>query len=162
MPKAKTIDRLALTLSHSEHLRKKFNSFSPVKNKTVKDFPPDFDIHNLGDECPMCHQHSLVHESGCVRCTACLWNACANSQQGREFSYSRKKVNILIPLNFAVGITVCLVGLSLASSIILNIWTQNLIEKCKTIMGFIFFLIERDRKREEEDTAEPAKIECSD
>lgn len=82
MAKAKTIDRLALTLSHSTHLRRKSrkpNPDAPPETKSdipISDIPPDIDIHALGDVCPMCGQHTLVHESGCVKCPSCSWSAC--------------------------------------------------------------------------------------
>ena len=77
MAKAKTIDRVALTLSHSALLRNRNSKGNTdVPNEPTNDIPPDIDIHALGDECPMCHQHTLIHESGCVKCPSCLWNAC--------------------------------------------------------------------------------------
>lgn len=81
MPKAKTIDRIALTLSHSNHLRKRSHNDNSVPNKPMRDIPPDdippdIDIHALGDVCPMCGQHTLIHESGCVKCQSCMWSAC--------------------------------------------------------------------------------------
>ena len=38
------------------------------------DLPPEPDIH--GDICPNCGQKTLIHESGCVKCTSCAWSAC--------------------------------------------------------------------------------------
>lgn len=80
MPKAKTIDRLALTMSHSTHLRRRISNNTvpdePISGISPDDIPPDIDIHALGDVCPMCGQHTLIHESGCVKCPSCSWSAC--------------------------------------------------------------------------------------
>ncbi|MBQ7577611.1 MAG: hypothetical protein IJT21_04990 [Synergistaceae bacterium] len=38
------------------------------------DLPPEPDIH--GDICPHCGHMTLIHESGCVKCTYCDWSAC--------------------------------------------------------------------------------------
>ena len=43
MPKAKTIDRIALTLSHSTHLRRRINCWMTVPNEPIRNSPPDID-----------------------------------------------------------------------------------------------------------------------
>ncbi len=43
MPKAKTIDRIALTLSHSTHLRRRINCFRAIPNEPIRNSPPDID-----------------------------------------------------------------------------------------------------------------------
>ncbi|MBR1437847.1 MAG: hypothetical protein IJ587_04855, partial [Synergistaceae bacterium] len=75
MARAKTIDRLELTKRSSAFLRNR-NKNKEQQSPTVSDIPPDIDIHALGDVCPMCGQHTLIHESGCVKCPSCSWSAC--------------------------------------------------------------------------------------
>ena len=75
MPKAKPLDRLELTKRSSAYLRNRDKTKEP-QPLTVSDIPPDIDIHALGDVCPMCGQHTLIHESGCVKCPSCQWSAC--------------------------------------------------------------------------------------
>ena len=75
MARAKTIDRLELTKRSSAFLRNR-NKNKEQQSPTVSDIPPDIDIHALGDVCPMCGQHTLIHESGCVKCPSCQWSAC--------------------------------------------------------------------------------------
>ena len=74
MSKAKTIDRLALT-------RRKFGK-PKDEAPVMEDVTPYEDISGYvepdisGDVCPMCGQHTLIHESGCVKCQSCMWSAC--------------------------------------------------------------------------------------
>lgn len=75
MARAKTIDRLELTKRSSAYLRNRDKNKEP-QSPTISDIPPDIDIHALGDVCPMCGQHTLIHESGCVKCPSCQWSAC--------------------------------------------------------------------------------------
>ena len=72
MTKAKTINRLELT-------RRKFSRSSSSNGvdtpyEGVSELPPEPDIH--GDVCPNCGRHTLIHESGCVKCLSCSWSAC--------------------------------------------------------------------------------------
>ena len=64
MPKAKTIDRLALT-------RQKFGgSLTASKSKRLEE-------HREGySTCPSCGQETLIHEDGCMHCRSCGWSAC--------------------------------------------------------------------------------------
>lgn len=58
MPKAKTLDRVALT-------REKFGK---TQSK------PE---HREGySTCPSCGQETLIHEDGCKHCRSCGWSAC--------------------------------------------------------------------------------------
>ena len=65
MPKAKPIDRLALT-------RQKFGmgiSLPRVDNVVLE--------HREGySTCPSCGQETLIHEDGCMHCRSCGWSAC--------------------------------------------------------------------------------------
>ena len=65
----------------------------------------------------------------------------------------------MIPLNTALGIAVFLVGMALVSSIITNLCTQRLLEKCKHLLVFAFFMLERKAECKKEETAEPIKRE---
>ena len=78
MPKAKPLDRLELTRRSSAYLRNRDGkrTHSTISDISPDDIPPDIDIHALGDVCPMCGQHTLIHESGCVKCPSCQWSAC--------------------------------------------------------------------------------------
>ena len=78
MPKAKPLDRLELTKRSSAYLRNRDNKHTHKTNTDIlpDDILPDIDIHALGDVCPMCGQHTLIHESGCVKCPSCSWSAC--------------------------------------------------------------------------------------
>lgn len=63
MPKAKTLDRVALT-------RAKFGA------KMYGD-RPDVNEHRQGySMCPSCGQETLIHEDGCKHCRSCGWSAC--------------------------------------------------------------------------------------
>jgi ribonucleoside-diphosphate reductase alpha chain len=73
MPKAKPIDRLALT-------RAKFGA------KMYGDGASDVGVMDLGarhpehrqgySTCPSCGQETLIHEDGCMHCRSCGWSAC--------------------------------------------------------------------------------------
>ena len=78
MPKAKTIDRLALTKRNSAFLRDRDDkrTHKIVTDISPDNIPPDIDIHALGDVCPNCGQLTIVHESDCVKCPSCAWSAC--------------------------------------------------------------------------------------
>ena len=70
MPKAKTIDRLALT-------REKFvDRMKPAKHFNVIDYEPSEPEHREGySTCPSCGQETLIHEDGCMHCRSCGWSA---------------------------------------------------------------------------------------
>ena len=59
MTKAKPLDRVELT-------RQKMQMRNEIISKG--------EFH--GDICPFCGNNSLLHESGCVKCTHCGWSAC--------------------------------------------------------------------------------------
>ena len=77
MPKAKTIDRLALT-------REKFGGrVTPSKSIGLEDEgltaskSRRLDEHREGySTCPSCGQETLIHEDGCMHCRSCGWSAC--------------------------------------------------------------------------------------
>ena len=64
MPKAKPIDRV-------EYTKRKLSVGKPAKS--AKDVAQDIYAEAF-DRCPECGK-SLIHESGCLRCT-CGWSKC--------------------------------------------------------------------------------------
>ena len=64
-------ERLEMTYKKYPHMRPE--GWKPNTTE-VQDLPPEPDIH--GDTCPNCGQKTLIHESGCVKCTSCAWSAC--------------------------------------------------------------------------------------
>ncbi len=75
MPKAKTIDRVALTRSHSKHLQEnnKINSANTENTDTTENKSKD----SFGrSTCPACEENTLIHEEGCAHCLNCGWSAC--------------------------------------------------------------------------------------
>ena len=77
MTKAKIIDRIALTKSHSKHLQnseKSEKSFSQEHGQLCNN---NSDRSTYGkSKCPYCNEFSVVHEEGCMHCTNCGWSAC--------------------------------------------------------------------------------------
>lgn len=65
----------------------------------------------------------------------------------------------MIPLNTALGIAVFLVGMAFVSSMLINFYTCKLLERCKSLLGFIFFMLKRENEEADEETAEPIKRE---
>ena len=59
-------------MTHEERLADTYRRFPHMRPSD--DLPPEPDIH--GDTCPNCGRTTLVHESGCVKCTSCAWSAC--------------------------------------------------------------------------------------
>lgn len=90
MPRAKPIDRLALT-------REKFGAkmygdrVTASKSKRLENAPAEHVNVLAGYEpepepqpqhkegysiCPNCGQETLIHEDGCMHCRSCGWSAC--------------------------------------------------------------------------------------
>ena len=59
-------------MTHEERLTDTYRRFPHLRPKDWE--PPEPDIH--GDICPHCGHMTLIHESGCVKCTYCDWSAC--------------------------------------------------------------------------------------
>ena len=66
--KAKPLDRVELTRRKMQ-MKSEQNHFGEVNKMVSKG-----EFH--GDICPFCGNNSLLHESGCVKCTHCGWSAC--------------------------------------------------------------------------------------
>ena len=73
-------ERMEITYKKYPHLRpdgwksKSERKISEILQSMHDDFPPEPDIHS--GECPICGKKTLIHESGCVKCSSCLWSAC--------------------------------------------------------------------------------------
>ena len=63
------------------------------------------------------------------------------------------------PMDIIAGVTVFFIGMALVSSIVINICSQRLLEKCTFILCFTSFLIERERKHEKIEADEPISNE---
>ena len=74
MPKAKTIDRVALTLKNSPLLqRSKENSpFIKMRNEYMREHPEEFQNEHI---CPVCGGEVVPYEC-CYRCKKCGWSKC--------------------------------------------------------------------------------------
>ena len=60
-------------LTYLKYPRMRPEGWKP-SNTAIQDLPPEPDVN--GDTCPICGSETLIHESGCVKCSSCLWSAC--------------------------------------------------------------------------------------
>ncbi len=67
-------------MTHEERLEMTYKRFPKMRSPDYKSrnteicLLPEPDIH--GDTCPNCGSKTLIHESGCVKCSYCAWSAC--------------------------------------------------------------------------------------